>query len=303
MNDESITKRLSELFELHKSGAITKEEYDKLKKQILSEDAVENAESKEKQELETAKTTDKSVKVNKSGKILKFAIVVIVLIVVSFLVFNASRRGGIKDQDGNSYKTIKIGNQIWMAENLKTTKFNDATSIPLVTDNNEWDALTAPAYCWYNNDELSYKNEHGALYNWFAVNTKKLCPTGWHVPTDVEWRKLDDYLIKNGYGYKGSETDIGKSMAATLGWISSPKAGTVGNDQMSNNRSGFTALPSGGRSSTGIFSKIGSTCYWWCSTENSSTYAYTRSMTYFYSTVDSVTYYKRDGFSVRCLRD
>ena len=106
--------------------------------------------------------------------------------------------GTLIDIDGNSYKTVKIGTQEWIAENLRTTQYNDATAIPLVTNNTEWSELITSAYCWYNNDATSLKATYGALYNWHAVNTNKLCPTGWHVPTEVEWVVLMDYLKDDG---------------------------------------------------------------------------------------------------------
>jgi uncharacterized protein (TIGR02145 family) len=109
-----------------------------------------------------------------------------------------------------------------MAENLKTTKYNDETAIPLVTDNTAWTNLTTPRYCWYNNDE-SNKNIYGAMYNGFTVQTSKLCPTGWHVPRALEFIDLDVYLIENGYNYDGTtiQNKIAKSMAATTRWASS----------------------------------------------------------------------------------
>jgi len=100
----------------------------------------------------------------------------------------------VKDIDGNEYPTVVIGEQEWMAENLKTTRFNDGTSIPLVTDELKWNRTFSPAYTWYNNDKDQYKDAYGALYNWYAVNTEKLCPQGWHVPTEAEWSILTDYL-------------------------------------------------------------------------------------------------------------
>jgi len=111
------------------------------------------------------------------------------------IIFNPSLTyGEVSDIDGNYYKTIQIGSQIWMAENLKTTRYNDGSNIPLVTDNTAWSNLTTPGYCWYNNDAATYKNVYGALYNWYAVNTGKLCPSGWHVPSEYEWTLLVNYL-------------------------------------------------------------------------------------------------------------
>ena len=98
------------------------------------------------------------------------------------------------DFDGNIYTTVKIGDQIWLVGNLKTTRYNDGSPIPKVADYMAWSNQAAPAYCWYNNDSLTYKPSYGALYNWYAVSTGKLCPVGWHVPTDGEWTSLTEYL-------------------------------------------------------------------------------------------------------------
>jgi hypothetical protein len=102
----------------------------------------------------------------------------------------------LTDIDGNTYHTIKIREQVWMVENLKTTKFNDGTLIPLVSDSEVWGKISHPAYCWYNNDEKTNKNNYGALYNWFAVETGKLCPIGWHVPSDKVW--LEKAILPGG---------------------------------------------------------------------------------------------------------
>jgi uncharacterized protein (TIGR02145 family) len=192
----------------------------------------------------------------------------------------------VKDIDGNVYKTVKISNQIWMAENLKTTKYNDGIAIPNITDNTAWSALTTPALCWYDNDEIN-KNKYGALYNWFAVNTNKLCPTGWHVPSDAEWTTLTTYL--------GGESVAGVKLkeSGETHWLS-PEVAT--------NESGFTAL-SGGSREYGTCHHIGDTGYWWSSTENSAASAYARGMFSFSNTVSRDDGYLRSGFSVRCLRD
>lgn len=102
--------------------------------------------------------------------------------------------GTVTDVEGNVYKTVKIGNQWWMAENLKTTRYSDGTKIPHVPDSLMWINLTTPAYCCYHNDAITYKNTYGALYNWFTINTGKLAPKGWHIPTDVEWTALINNL-------------------------------------------------------------------------------------------------------------
>ena len=99
----------------------------------------------------------------------------------------------ITDYDGNSYNTVQIGNQVWLAENLKVKHYSDGESIPLVTNSGSWAALSTPGYCWYNNNEAAYKNTYGAIYNWYTVNTGKLCPSGWHVPSHTEWTTLTSF--------------------------------------------------------------------------------------------------------------
>ena len=209
----------------------------------------------------------------------------------------------ITDADGNVYNTVTLGTQVWIAGNLKTTKYNDNSAIPLVTDPTTWAGLSTPGYCWYNNDGATYKDTYGALYNWFAVNTGKLCPTGWRVPTYDEWTVLTVYLTNNGYGFGGSGNDISKSMASKSGWTIYNLAGTVGNDQVSNNSSGFTAFPAGNRNLNGVFELSGNQTFWWSSTPYSPTYSYLQYLSY-----DS--YYcnwaRTDmpvGYSVRCLKD
>jgi len=212
----------------------------------------------------------------------------------------------ITDKDGNVYHTVTIGTQTWMVENLKTTLYNDGTAIPLVTDNTAWYNLSTPAYCWNNNDAATYKNTYGALYNWYTVNTGKLAPKGWHVPTDAEWTTLENYLIANGYNYDGSTSGdyYAKSLAATTNWTTDTNAGTIGNDLSRNNSTGFSALPGGYRTdSNGTFDIVGYNGYWWSSTGSSTSYAWGRYMYYKDSYVYRSSYGKQNGFSVRCVRD
>lgn len=221
------------------------------------------------------------------------------------VITNGGETGTVTDIEGNVYKTITIGTQEWMAENLKTTKYNDGTSIPLVTGVTEWSNLTTPGYCWYDNDETTYKDTYGALYNWYTVNTDKLCPSGWHVPTDTEWTELENYLIANGYNYDGTTTGnkIGKSLVATSGWNSSSGVGDVGNDQSSNNATGFSAFPGGYRYYDGNFRNVGDSGYWWSSSESSTSNAYSRYLHYYRNYLGRYDHRKHYGFSVRCLRD
>ncbi len=213
--------------------------------------------------------------------------------------------GTVKDADGNKYNTVKIGNQVWMVENLKTTKYNDGTPIPNVTDNSEWANLTTGAYCNYDNLE-SNAATYGRLYNWYAVNTGKLAPAGWHIPTDDDCTILENYLIANGYNYDGTKDvdKVAKSLCAKTNWALSSVAGTPGAAPENNNSSGFTALPGGHRGyGDGTFGYIGEYGHWWSSTEINDYSAYRRNLYY-----DSEGLYrdgsgKGSGISVRLVRD
>lgn len=138
-----------------------------------------------------------------------------------------NKYGTVTDIDGNVYKTVKIGNQIWMAENLKTTRYNDGMPIPNVTDNNEWRFLKIGAFCYYDNNKAN--SICGSLYNWYAVETAKLAPKGWHVPSDEEWSILITFL--------GGIDKAGKKMKNKTGWA------VNGNGT---NESGFSGRPCNG---------------------------------------------------------
>jgi len=209
----------------------------------------------------------------------------------------------VTDADGNLYHTVKIGTQLWMVENLKTTKYNDGTAIPNASTNTAWSSLTTPGYSWYNNN-IANKASYGGLYNWFAINTGKLCPAGWHVPTDAEWTILTDYLASKGYGYQGTGNNIAKSMASTSDWNPSPTLGNVGNDLASNNNSLFAALPGGDRNGDGTFNKMGNYSVFWTSTEQDAGSARFRALFYGSAKVDrGSNLFKNNGLSVRCIKD
>lgn len=208
----------------------------------------------------------------------------------------------VYDVENNAYKTITIGTQTWMVENLKTTHYNDGTTIPIVSSGTTWSSIKTPAYCYYNND-VSKKSQNGVLYNWFAVNTGKLAPIGWHVPTDAEWITLRNYLIENGYGYGGSGSDIVKSMASTYGWNPHSTPGMVGNEPHKNNSSGFTALSSGYRDYTGKFLGFGYDGHWWSATQSDSINAWYQSITYHDSDLVNYNHRKQNGFSIRCIKN
>ena len=197
----------------------------------------------------------------------------------------------LTDIDGNVYNTVVIGNQVWMTENLRTTKYCDNTKIPYVTDNTDWSTLSSPAYCWYKNDESSNKNIYGAFYNWFTVNTGKLCPDGWHVPSEAEWTIFTDWL--------GGESDTGGKLKeiGTNHW-NNPNMGAT-------NDFGFNALPGGYRSglNTGSFRAIGYIGWWWASTESDLIWARNRTMAYDVSEIAKGKGLKKNGYSVRCVKN
>jgi uncharacterized protein (TIGR02145 family) len=207
-------------------------------------------------------------------------------------IFNSSLTyGTMTDQDENTYKTIKIGTQTWMAENLRTTKYRDGESIPEVTDFTSWAKLTTGAYCNYDNTKnIDTIATFGRLYNWHTLSDiRNIAPSGWHVASDIEWTILTTYLSGAiGAGGKLKET-------STTHW-KSPNTGTT-------NETGFTALPGGLVYSSGTFGNIGNYGDWWCSTENNTTNAYCRSMGYDFIDVYICGSNKNAGFSVRCVKD
>jgi len=196
----------------------------------------------------------------------------------------------VNDSDGNTYKVIKIGEQVWMAENLRTTKYNDGTAISLVTDATAWVNLTTPAYCWSNND-IGNNPVYGALYNWYTVKTGKLCPSGWHVPTDAEWTILETHL--GGVAVAGGEM----KETGTEHWLTPNTDAT--------NESGFRARGGGWRDGdNGGFLTLGWAGKWWTSQETSPDRAYWREI---YHNSGSVIHgaggQPKFGMSIRCVKD
>jgi uncharacterized protein (TIGR02145 family) len=193
----------------------------------------------------------------------------------------------VTDIEGNKYMTTQIGTQVWLAENLRTTKYRDGSTIPNVTDNSAWINLNTPAYCWYSNNETNYKNPYGALYNWYAVSTGSICPSGWHIPTNEEWVVLINYL--GGSGVAG-----GKLKEAGSEHWANPNSGAT-------NITAFTGLPGGWRVTN--YTNLGSMGTHWTSTESSPTeasYYPLGSNSFGISKVGGLKYY---GLSVRCIKD
>ncbi len=207
-------------------------------------------------------------------------------------VFNPSKTyGTLTDQDGNVYKTITIGTQTWMAENLRTTKYRDGSDIPEVKSADAWFTLKSDAYCNYNNttsaDSIA---TFGRLYNWNAVNdNRKIAPIGWHVASNAEWSILRDY-------FGGSSVAGAKLKEAGLThWLEKNGAST--------NESGFTTLPGGERNSVGIFNLVGVIGCWWSSEFADDYNSWDWTMLNNNSNIGTGTSNKAFGFSVRCVKD
>ena len=194
----------------------------------------------------------------------------------------------ITDIEGNVYRTTKVENQLWMAGSLKTSKFNDGTTIPLVKDNNSWAKMTTPAYCWYDNEDDN-KNTYGALYNWYTANCTNICPLGWHVPSDQEWTALATSL--------GGEDVAGGKMKETgfLHWLS-PNTGAT-------NSSGFTGLGGGNRNINGVYFNKAITGDYWSTTEYSSSEAWDRFLYARDQLLSRQHYAKTIGFFIRCVKN
>lgn len=206
----------------------------------------------------------------------------------------------ISDVEGTVYKTVLIGNQLWMAENLRTSHFKDNSPIALVQDSIAWMALSTPAYSIYQN-KVAYKNAYGALYNWFTIPGDKLCPQGWHVPSNTEYETMELVLGVPAdsitvWGWHGN--GVGTKMKSTTGW-------TTGNGT---NTSGFTALPSGYRAwNNSQFRAVGSITYFWTATDdainNKPTVAWYRRLDGGDHRIFRATTGKVGGKSIRCIKN
>lgn len=214
--------------------------------------------------------------------------VMIILLVILFSCKKEDKPEIITDSDGNIYTSITIGSQVWLKENLKTTKYNNGAKIPGITDPLKWETAYKPMYCWYDNDSTVNKSAYGALYNLFAVNSTKLCPVGWHVPDNNEWTTLLNFL--------GNKATAGNELKETgdSHWLTSNASVT--------NSTGFSALPGGLRGLDGSFLSKSRYGYWW-SSSNSTDLGYTNCFTYENGNV--YRFYQPGilGASVRCIKD
>jgi uncharacterized protein (TIGR02145 family) len=202
--------------------------------------------------------------------------------------------GLMTDQEGNVYKTIVIGNQEWMAENLNTSIYRNGDAIPTNLDNSTWGFFGSGAWTYLNNDE-SNACPYGKLYNWFAcVDARHLCPVGWHVPSDAEWSVLTYYL--GGEAVAGGKMKTTGTIQAATGLWDSPNTAAT-------NSSGFSGVPGGFRYGTsgGSYGQIASDGFWWTSSENF--YMLYRHLRTHWGASDWGEHSGNYGYSVRCLRD
>jgi uncharacterized protein (TIGR02145 family) len=205
---------------------------------------------------------------------------------------------GATDIDGNIYSSVIIGEQEWMVENLRTSKYNDGTPIPQVTDQNGWEGLSSPAWCWYDNDSASYNSLYGKLYNWHVVDdSRSICPVGWHVPAHAEWIDLNNYLAVNGYN--GNE---GRALKAIEGYDDFDGQSGNGTDNY-----GFKGLPGGTRRNTAtynfLFVRKGG--YFWSSTESSTHIVGGASimLSDYHDDIKFTSNKNNYGLSVRCIKN
>jgi uncharacterized protein (TIGR02145 family) len=206
----------------------------------------------------------------------------------------------VTDIDGNVYQVVIIGNQWWMKENLKVTHYRNGDAIPNVTDNREWLFQATGAYCNYENN-VNHVDTYGRLYNWHAVNDSLgIAPEGWHVPTNEDWKELLMFLGMGelgvgAMGWRGTDEGGKLKEGGTMHWHR-PNEGAT-------NQSGFTALPGGHRTMTGIFDSLRYNVSFWSSTESVINQALSRALTYTSSKINHRSKDKRSGFLIRCVRD
>ena len=212
----------------------------------------------------------------------------------------------VTDIDGNVYNTLSIGNQCWMKENLRTTKYADGTTIASGSG-------TSTTVAYYYSTSGNFNN--GKLYNWKAVmrtssssaanpsGVQGICPDGWHVPSDAEWNQLTEYVSSQSqYCCSNNPENIAKALASISNWNSCSTICAVGDTPSNNNATGFSALPVGGYY-VDVHSTSGNGANFWSATESSSSNAYNRNLNYNNATVNRYSYGKSSGYSVRCVRD
>jgi uncharacterized protein (TIGR02145 family) len=233
--------------------------------------------------------------------------------------------GTVTDADGNVYQTVKIGDQVWTTSSLRTTKYNDGTPIPNVTDNTEWNQLSSAAWCYYDNNPEHGKK--GLLYNWWAASHPKIAPKGWHVPSLEEQLAFRRYLVHNGYNcdgtkypdYKGDcnhpwdgENKVGKSVSGRIGWEYRivDKQGKYWEKELLicecpelNNKTGFNCLPNGARWNDGSFHNLTGSYYMWSATEQALDRGWLSSVHNWSRYLGDSHHVKPTGFGIRLIKD
>ncbi|HEX6223333.1 MAG TPA: fibrobacter succinogenes major paralogous domain-containing protein [Chryseolinea sp.] len=194
----------------------------------------------------------------------------------------------VQDIEDNVYPAVAIGSQVWMADNLKVTKYNDGTDIPYKTDNDNVGSLTTGAFSYYNKD-VANSSLYGALYNWHSIATGKLCPSGWHVPSDAEWSTLINFL-------GGEDIAGGPLKVITTAFWNAPNEGAT-------NDSGFSAMPAGYLYDNSTYYSLGNVTHWWTSTESDDDSAWDRYVTYKDAKALKGEYSKKVFYSCRCVKD
>ena len=220
---------------------------------------------------------------------LNLSVLIFLFASISFISSCKKDEVNITDVNGNIYHSVTLGSQVWMVENLKATRYNDGTDLDNITNQASWASAYASSYCWYDNDMKTYKEPFGALYNLKAVKSNKLCPAGWHIPTEAEWTTLTTFL--------GGEVVAGNELkeAGLTNWLS-PNDGAT-------NSSAFTALPGGCRNTEGSFYGQGMYGYWWSYDQDGADNANVISLNYNDGIV--LVHNANTGFgaSVRCLKN
>lgn len=217
-------------------------------------------------------------------------------------IVDSYQSGSVIDIDGNFYNTVKIGSQVWMVENLNTTRYRNGDKIPNITDNIQWSDIDnkgqTGAYCnYYNNESIGGK--YGKLYNWYAVNDKRnIAPEGFHVASYAEWKILIEYVTVKFVNYGA----VAKALASDKDWAPSDGNAVVGNELSKNNASGFYALPGGYRNYVGGFVKKGYFGFWWTSTRGSYFANSIRMMNNDYKLWENESQLE-EGLSIRCIMD
>jgi uncharacterized protein (TIGR02145 family) len=221
-----------------------------------------------------------------------------------------ANNGGVQE-----ITSVVIGGQEWMNRNLSVATYSDGTPIPQVTSVAEWSSLTTGAWCWFANDSASYSTNYGRLYNWYAVAgiydeasrndpslRKSLAPEGWHVPSDLEWDQLINFLDPTANG-GGNAPNVAGGKMKTTGTIQNGTGVWNTPNTQANNQSGFSGASGGNRGANGSFGNIGNQGYWWSATDTTPTNAWGRNLVFNSGSVTKFGYFHREGFAVRCVRD